>query len=53
MTKKESSNLGQLLKEIALAITPIVLEKGLNWLESRQRAENPAPPRKRPKAKTA
>lgn len=53
MTKNQTTNIGKLLVEIALAITPIVLEEGRRWLARRSRAGNVAPRSGNPKPKAA
>ena len=53
MTTKQTNNIGKLLTEIALAITPIVLEEGRRWLERRRHTGNATPRKRNPKPKAA
>lgn len=53
MTKKQTNNIGKLLVEIAVAITPIVIEAARRWLEGRGRGGNSSRRNGNRKSKTA
>ena len=51
--KSKKNPLASILTEIALTLTPIILDGGRRWLESYLRSGESAPVRKRRKAKAA
>ena len=53
MKSNQKTPLASLLTEIALTLTPIILDGGRRWLENYLRSDDFAPVRKRRKAKAA
>ena len=51
MTKNQTNNIGKLLVENAVAITPIVIEVGRAWLEGRGRNGSSSSRKRKPKSK--
>jgi hypothetical protein len=53
MKTNQKTPLASILTEIALTLTPIILDGGRRWLESYLRSGDAVPVRKRRKAKAA
>ena len=51
MKTNQKKPLASILTEIALTLTPIILDGGRRWLENYLRSGEPAPVRKRRKTK--
>jgi len=49
MSRKQQNDIGKVLLEIAIAVTPIILETGRRWLQSDDRIETSPASKRKPK----